>query len=239
MAATRTGHGYWLVASDGGIFSVRRRGVPRLDRRHQAEGSDRRHRGDTERERLLARRVRRRRLRVRRRRVPRLDGRDEAEPTRRGHGSRLMHTNVPRKVRATSESVTPGATVSAVQYSSKSPELLDRGGIVIPQRGIEGTPAASSAVDGVSRSRCREHGGHVRVRPRAEPSPIRTRTPAITVVVCTETKVAATPTTYVATAPASSSTTGGSIPRRRQDGACKASRSRSATSSANRCPSHA
>ena len=36
MAATPTGHGYWFVASDGGIFSVRRRPVPRLDRRRAA-----------------------------------------------------------------------------------------------------------------------------------------------------------------------------------------------------------
>ena len=33
MAATADGGGYWLVASDGGILSLRRRRLPRLDRR--------------------------------------------------------------------------------------------------------------------------------------------------------------------------------------------------------------
>ena len=33
MAATPDGGGYWLVASDGGIFSLRRRRLLRLDRR--------------------------------------------------------------------------------------------------------------------------------------------------------------------------------------------------------------
>ena len=33
MAATPTGHGYWLVASDGGIFTFGDAALPRLDRR--------------------------------------------------------------------------------------------------------------------------------------------------------------------------------------------------------------
>ena len=43
IAATPTGKGYWLVASDGGVFSLRRRALPRLDRRHAAQPADRRH----------------------------------------------------------------------------------------------------------------------------------------------------------------------------------------------------
>ena len=41
--STRTQRGFWLVASDGGIFSLRRRRVPRLHRRHPPQPADRRH----------------------------------------------------------------------------------------------------------------------------------------------------------------------------------------------------
>ena len=65
MAATPDGQGYWLVASDGGIFSLRRRHLPRLDRRHPPEPADRRHGRDARRSGLLARRLRRRHLQLR------------------------------------------------------------------------------------------------------------------------------------------------------------------------------
>ena len=38
-----TGNGYWLVASDGGIFSFRRRRIPRVHRKHPPEPADCRH----------------------------------------------------------------------------------------------------------------------------------------------------------------------------------------------------
>ena len=43
MAATPSGHGYWLVASDGGIFSFGDAEVLRLHRRHAPQRPDRRH----------------------------------------------------------------------------------------------------------------------------------------------------------------------------------------------------
>ena len=43
IAATPRGNGYWLVASDGGIFSFGDAALPRLDRRDDAEPADRRH----------------------------------------------------------------------------------------------------------------------------------------------------------------------------------------------------
>ena len=69
MAPTPDGGGYWLVASDGGIFSFGDAHVLRLDRGHRAQQADRRHGGHAGRQRLLARRLRRRHLRLRRRAV--------------------------------------------------------------------------------------------------------------------------------------------------------------------------
>ncbi len=79
MAPTPDGHGYWLVASDGGIFSygdAQFYGSTGFDPAQQA---DRRHGADAGRPRLLARRVRRRHLQFRRRRVLRL-GRRQPQP---------------------------------------------------------------------------------------------------------------------------------------------------------------
>ena len=74
--------GYWLVASDGGIFCFGDAALPRLDRRDRPEPPDRRH-GARRRsgKRLLARRVRRRHLPFRRRAVPRLDRRCDRSTT--------------------------------------------------------------------------------------------------------------------------------------------------------------
>ena len=67
MAATPTGKGYWLVASDGGIFcfgDARFRGsTGNINLEKPVVGMAR----DGERQRLLARRIRRRRLQLRRR----------------------------------------------------------------------------------------------------------------------------------------------------------------------------
>ena len=43
MAPDATGHGYWIAGDDGGVFTVRRRGLPRLDGRRAPQRPDRRH----------------------------------------------------------------------------------------------------------------------------------------------------------------------------------------------------
>ena len=74
MAATPSGHGYWLVAADGGIFTygdagyLGSMGGQHLDAPIVGMAATPDGRG------LLARGVRRRGLRLRRRRVPRIDG---------------------------------------------------------------------------------------------------------------------------------------------------------------------
>ena len=74
VAPTGDGKGYWLVASDGGVFRVRRRALRRIARRQATRGPGRRHRPESARCRLLARVVRRRRVRAGRRTVLRLHG---------------------------------------------------------------------------------------------------------------------------------------------------------------------
>ena len=128
IASTPSGKGYWLVASDGGIFcfgdaeftaprapsisTARSSASPRpaaarvtgssrptaasspsatrastaRPARSQSQPTDRRHGADPHRQGLLARRVRRRDLRVRQRAVPRLDRQHQAQPTDRRHG---------------------------------------------------------------------------------------------------------------------------------------------------------
>ena len=67
MAAAQDGKGYWLVASDGGIFAFGSRALLGIDRRDPSQPADRRHGGRPRRQGLLARRERRRRLRLRHR----------------------------------------------------------------------------------------------------------------------------------------------------------------------------
>ena len=62
--ATPTGHGYYMVGSDGGVFSFGDAALPRLDGRLAPQPADRRHLADARQPRLLARRLRRRRLRL-------------------------------------------------------------------------------------------------------------------------------------------------------------------------------
>ena len=84
----RRGRGYWLVASDGGVFTFGDAQLPRLDR--QPCGSSQPIVGiarDAARQGLLARRVRRRHLHVRRRALPRLHRQHPAQPADRRHGA--------------------------------------------------------------------------------------------------------------------------------------------------------
>ena len=72
MAATPDGGGYWLVASDGGIFTSATPGS-RVDGRIASQQAHRRHGGHSRREGLLAGGLRRRHFQLRRRRLLRLD----------------------------------------------------------------------------------------------------------------------------------------------------------------------
>ena len=71
IAPTPSGRGYWLVASDGGVFTFGDARVPRLHRTPAPRRTDRRHRPDPDRSRLLARRPRRWGVHLRRRALPR------------------------------------------------------------------------------------------------------------------------------------------------------------------------
>ena len=85
MAPTASKNGYWLVASDGGIFTYGNASF--LGSKAASRSTThRRHGGDTRRRRLLARRLRRRHLRLRGRAVLRLPGRQAAEQADRRHG---------------------------------------------------------------------------------------------------------------------------------------------------------
>ena len=86
MAATPTGNGYWLVAADGGIFSFGDAAVPRLHRRAPTQPTHRRHGRHPDRQRLLARRPRRRHLQLRRR----------ARSTERPSGPHAIRSSVSR-----------------------------------------------------------------------------------------------------------------------------------------------
>ena len=74
MAPTTDGRGYWLVASDGGIFSYGDAAFYGSTGRYPPEPADRRHGSHPRRPRLLARGVRRRHLQLRRRGVRRSTG---------------------------------------------------------------------------------------------------------------------------------------------------------------------
>ena len=87
MAATPDGGGYWLVASDGGIFTYGDAGFFGSTGSHRTQQADRRHGGDRRRQRLLARGLRRRHLLLRRRAVLGLDGSIALNKPIVGHGS--------------------------------------------------------------------------------------------------------------------------------------------------------
>ena len=87
MARRRRGHGYWLVASDGGIFAFGDAAFHGSTGAIAPQPADRRHGRDADRPRLLARRVRRRHLRLRRRRASTArPARIAPEPADRRHG---------------------------------------------------------------------------------------------------------------------------------------------------------
>jgi hypothetical protein len=79
-----TAAGYWLVASDGGIFTFGDAAVLRLDRRPSTQPAHRGHGRHPRRRRVLAGGLRRRHLHLRRRAVLRLDRRHPPEQTDRG-----------------------------------------------------------------------------------------------------------------------------------------------------------
>ena len=82
MAATPTGNGYWLVASDGGIFTFGDARFYGSTGGMRAQPTHRRHGRHTDRQRLLARRLRRRHLRLRRRPLLRIHRRHRAQRRR-------------------------------------------------------------------------------------------------------------------------------------------------------------
>ena len=75
MAATPDGDGYWLVASDGGVFSFGDAAFYGSMGGQPPQQADRGHGGHPRRRRLLAGGLRRRHLLLRRRRLLRLDRR--------------------------------------------------------------------------------------------------------------------------------------------------------------------
>ena len=86
MAATPDGRGYWLVASDGGIFAFGDAGFYGSTGGTAPEQADRRHGGHARRPGLLAGGLRRRDLRLRRRRLLRLDRGHHPQQAGRRHG---------------------------------------------------------------------------------------------------------------------------------------------------------
>ena len=138
IAATRSGHGYWLTDRQRRGVHLRRRGVPRIDGRPPSEPPDRRHGRDARRQRLLARRERRRHLLVQRA-VLRLDrhrcastGRSSAWPRRRtaratgssratAASSRSTHRSTARPDRSASTNRSPAwpprRTATATRWS--------------------------------------------------------------------------------------------------------------------------
>ena len=102
MTARTTGHGYWLLGSDGGIFSFGdapfygSTGAMHLNKPIVSMAAT------PDRPRLLAARLRRRRVQLRRRRLLRLHRRDAPERADRRHGrdadrSRLLAVRVRRR----------------------------------------------------------------------------------------------------------------------------------------------
>ena len=134
------GHGYWLVARDGGVFSLRRRALLRLDRRHPPQPADRRRRRDADRPRLLVRRARRRHLLLRRRALQRLDRRRAPLAADRRHGpapsgngylllaanGRVLQLRQRDATTAPPTNACPGAPAVAIATAPQRARLLDR-----------------------------------------------------------------------------------------------------------------
>ena len=121
MAITPTGHGYWLVDRKGAVFRFGNAPVPRFDGGASAHPADRRHGRHTRRPGLLARRERRRHLRVQRA-VPRLDRQHPAQQADRRHGRRHPTAAATGSSRATAASSrsTPRSAVRPATSGSTS-----------------------------------------------------------------------------------------------------------------------
>ena len=133
MASTPTGNGYWLVATDGGIFSFGDAALLRLHRRHAPQPADRRHGRHAHRQGLLARRQRRRHLRLRRRRA------SSAPPAPSASTSRSSAWPPRRPATATGSS-----PATAASSPSATPRFLgSTGAIAASTAPIVGMAAAS------------------------------------------------------------------------------------------------
>ena len=134
MAATPTGQGYWLVASDGGVFAFGDAGVLRLDgRRSRSTSRSSGWRPTPTGQGLLARRPRRRHLRLRRRRLRRLDRGHQARP------ARSSGWRPPRPAAATGSSRSDGGIFAfgdAAFFGSTGASKLNR-----PIVGMAATPS--------------------------------------------------------------------------------------------------
>ena len=102
IASTPTGHGYWMVAADGGIFSFGDADFLGSTGAIDAQPADRRHGRHPHRQRLLVRRRRRRRLLLRRRATSSAPRRTAGlEHADRRHGR--VRTRSPRSAAARDE----------------------------------------------------------------------------------------------------------------------------------------
>ena len=115
---------YWLVASDGGIFTFGNAGFFGSAGSLRLEPAGRRHGTDAIEERLLAGGLRRRHLQLRRRRLPRLHGGQAAQRAHRGHGARrptAAATGTSRPTAGSSASATQGSTAPWAGSRSNAP----------------------------------------------------------------------------------------------------------------------
>ena len=113
MAATPDGKGYWLVGADGGVFAFGDAALLRVTGCDHPQRAHRGHDRHPRRQGLLARRARRRGLRLRRRRLLRVDGGHHAHPTHRGHGGDARRQGLlarGRRTAGSSPSATPPST---------------------------------------------------------------------------------------------------------------------------------
>ena len=120
VSATPTGNGFWQVARRRRRVRQRRRHVLRIGRRGTAQPTDRRHGPDPDRPRLLARRIRRRHLRLRRRAC------STARPAGCGSISRSSAWPRLRRAGATGSShPTAASSASATPPSTAPPAASD------------------------------------------------------------------------------------------------------------------
>ena len=122
-AATPDGQGYWLVASDGGIFTFGDAAFYGSTGGHPPQPADRRHGRHPGRQGLLAGGLRRRHLHLRRRRLLRLHRRHPPQQADRRHGRharRRAATGWWPPTAASSPSATPRSTARRAPSTSTS-----------------------------------------------------------------------------------------------------------------------